>query len=158
MSSVTDSDEIVRLSKEHGELRDVVEKARELIGARSQQDDLEELATGDDAEMAALARDELNELKNALPVMEGELQLMLVPKDKADDSSIILEVRAGTGGDEAAIFAGDLFRMYQRLADLHGWKVEIISANDSSVGGYKEVVASVNGKGCLLYTSDAADE
>lgn len=147
MSSVTESDAIVRLSKEHGELRGVVEKARELLSARTQVQELDELAGGDDAEMAALARDELGELKEALPEMERELQLMLVPKDKADDSSIILEVRAGTGGDEAAIFAGDLFRMYQRYASLQGWKVEVLSMSEADMGGYKEIQAGVVGDG-----------
>jgi len=147
MSTVTDSDVIIRLSKEHGELRDVVEKARELSSARQQMAELEELSEGDDQEMAALAKDELEELKEQAPRLEQELQLMLLPKDKADDSSVILEVRAGTGGDEAALFAGDLFRMYQRFASLQGWKVDILSASEAEVGGYKEIQASVNGDG-----------
>ena len=145
MSSATESDHIIRLSKEHGELKEVVEKARELSAARSQIDDLNELAEGDDSEMAALARDELAELKESLPALEHELQIMLLPKDKADDSSVILEVRAGTGGDEAAIFAGDLFRMYQRFASLRGWKLDILSASEAEMGGYKEIQASING-------------
>ena len=145
MSSATESDHIIRLSKEHGELKEVVEKARELTAARGQIDDLNELAEGDDSEMAALARDELAELKETLPALEQELQIMLLPKDKADDSSVILEVRAGTGGDEAAIFAGDLFRMYQRFASLRGWKLDILSASEAEMGGYKEIQASING-------------
>lgn len=147
MSSLANTDDIVRLSKEHGELKDVVEKARALSSARTQMDELEELSAGDDEEMAALAREELAELKVAMPEMEHELQLMLLPKDKADDSSVILEVRAGTGGDEAALFAGDLFRMYQRFASLNGWKVEVLSMSESEAGGYKEIQASVNGDG-----------
>ena len=147
MSTVTDSEAIVRLSKEHGELRDVVEKARELIAARTQLNELEELSGSDDAEMAALAKEELAELTETLPALEHELQLLLLPKDKADDSSVILEVRAGTGGDEAAIFAGDLFRMYQRFASLNGWKVDVMSTSESEAGGYKEIQASVTGDG-----------
>ncbi len=147
MSSVTDSDAIIRLSKEHGELKEIVEKARELSSARRQLDELRELAEGDDAEMAALAQEELAELKEKTPGLEHELQLMLLPKDKADDSSVILEVRAGTGGDEAALFAGDLFRMYQRFASLQGWKFDVMSASESEVGGYKEVQASISGDG-----------
>lgn len=139
--------DIVALSKEHGELRPVVEKSRELIDARKQLVDLEDLVAGDDAEMAALARDELGELREGLPGLEQEMQLLLLPKDKADDSSVILEVRAGTGGDEAALFAGDLFRMYQRFASLSGWKVDVLSASESEAGGYKEIQASVNGDG-----------
>lgn len=145
MSAVSDSDEIIRLSKEHGELKDVVEKAKELSSLRSQLVELKELSESDDDEMASLAADELAELKVKGPQLEQALQLMLLPKDKADDSSVILEVRAGTGGDEAALFAGDLFRMYQRYASLQGWKVDIISASEADMGGYKEVQASVNG-------------
>ncbi|NNE41524.1 MAG: peptide chain release factor 1 [Marinicaulis sp.] len=147
MSTVTDSEAIVRLSKEHGELRDVVEKARELISVRQQLAELEEISGSDDAEMAALATDELNELKETLPALEHELQLLLIPKDKADDAPVILEVRAGTGGDEAALFAGDLFRMYQRFASLQGWKVDILAASEADMGGYKEIQANVTGDG-----------
>lgn len=147
MSTASATEDIIRLSKEHGELKDVVEKARELTSVRTQLVELKELSGGDDAEMAALAAEELEELKAREPDLEHELQVMLLPKDKADDSSVIIEVRAGTGGDEAAIFAGDLFRMYQRHASLHGWKVEIMSASEAEMGGYKEIQASVAGDG-----------
>jgi len=145
MSAVTDSGEIVRLSKEHGELKDVVEKARALSAARTQIDELKDLAASDDAEMAAMAREELEGLMQSAPVLEQDLQMMLLPRDKADDSSVILEVRAGTGGDEAAIFAGDLFRMYQRFASLNGWKIDVLSASEAEMGGYKEIQASISG-------------
>ena len=147
MSSGANADEIVRLSKEHGELRDVVEKARALSDMRRQQVELMELAEGDDAEMAALAREELGELREKEPALEQEMQLLLLPKDKADDSSVILEVRAGTGGDEAALFAGDLFRMYQRYASIRGWRVEVLSASEAGHGGFKEIQASIAGDG-----------
>ena len=147
MSTTSDSDEIIRLSKEHGELKSVVEKARALIDTRNQLVDLEELSQGDDDEMAEMAREELAELKEKEPGLEQGLQLMLLPKDKADDSSVILEVRAGTGGDEAALFAGDLFRMYQRYAQLKSWQVEILSQSEAEVGGYKEIQANVSGHG-----------
>ncbi|MEX6633334.1 peptide chain release factor 1 [Hyphococcus lacteus] len=147
MMSTTGAEEIVRLSREHGELKDVVEQAKVLMSAREQLGELKELSEGDDAEMAKLAQDELAELKETIPNLEQDLQIMLLPKDKADDSSVILEVRAGTGGDEAAIFAGDLYRMYQRYAQLQGWKVEILSASEAEMGGYKEIQASVNGDG-----------
>ncbi|NOX82666.1 MAG: peptide chain release factor 1 [Alphaproteobacteria bacterium] len=147
MSTVTESDVIIRLSKEHGELRDIVEKARALSSLRAQLVELQELSEGDDGEMAALAKDELAELKEQQPGLENDLQIMLLPKDKADDSSVILEVRAGTGGDEAALFAGDLFRMYQRFASLQGWKVTVLSASEAEIGGYKEIQASVTGDG-----------
>lgn len=147
MSTASATEDIIRLSKEHGELKEVVEKARELTSVRTQLIELKELSEGDDAEMAALAAEELGELKEREPELEHAMQVMLLPKDKADDSSVILEVRAGTGGDEAAIFAGDLFRMYQRHASLHGWKVEIMSASEAEMGGYKEIQASVAGDG-----------
>lgn len=147
MSTASSSDEIVRLSKEHGELKEIVEKARELSSIRKQLVELKELSEGDDKEMAAMAYEELQELKQKGPELEHELQLMLLPKDKADDSSVILEVRAGTGGDEAAIFAGDLFRMYQRYAQLQGWKVEVLSASESEKNGYKEIQANISGDG-----------
>jgi len=147
MSAVTNSEEIVRLSKEHGELRSVVEKARELSLVRKQIEELSEFSEGDDAEMAMLAEEELPALKAREPGLEFDLQIMLLPKDKADDSSVIIEVRAGTGGDEAALFAGDLFRMYQRYASLQGWKVDVLSVSESEIGGYKEIQASINGDG-----------
>src|ERR1700760_185857 len=105
------------------------------------------MAASDDADMAAMARDELEALKDRLPVLERDVALLLAPKDKDENASAILEVRAGTGGDEAALFAGDLFRMYQRYAEERGWKVEVISASSADVGGFKEVVASVTGQG-----------
>ncbi|MGV6802499.1 MAG: peptide chain release factor 1 [bacterium] len=145
METASVTEDIIRLSKEHAELRPVVEHARELLDAQGQIDDLEEMISSDDAEMAELAKEELTSLKERIPVLEGELQIMLLPKDKADDSSVIVEVRAGTGGDEAAIFAGDLFRMYQRYAQIRGWKMEVMSASESDMGGYKEVQASISG-------------
>ncbi|WP_425408067.1 peptide chain release factor 1 [Hyphococcus sp.] len=145
MATASTSEEIVKLSKEHGELKEIVEKSRELTAIRTQLVELKELSEGDDKEMADMAYEELQELKAKAPELEHALQLMLLPKDKADDSSVILEVRAGTGGDEAAIFAGDLFRMYQRYAQLQGWKVEVLSASESEMNGYKEIQASVSG-------------
>lgn len=147
MSTASVTEDIIRLSKEHGELKEVVEKARALSSLRTQLVELKELSEGDDADMAALASEELTDLKARAPELEHELQLMLLPKDKADDSSVILEVRAGTGGDEAAIFAGDLFRMYQRYASLHKWSVEILSASEAEMGGYKEIQAGIAGDG-----------
>ncbi|MEQ1930797.1 MAG: peptide chain release factor 1 [Parvularculaceae bacterium] len=147
MSSVTKGEEIVKLSKEHGELRPVAEKARELTSIRRQMIELKDISEGPDAEMAAMAREELQDLKARAPGVEQDLQLMLLPKDKADDRSVILEVRAGTGGDEAALFAGDLFRMYQRYAQLQGWKVEVLSASEADLGGFKEIQANIAGDG-----------
>jgi peptide chain release factor 1 len=147
MGAATDGAEIVRLSKEHAELKPVVDAVEALEKARSEAPELEEMAASDDAEMAAMARDELEALKERLPTLEREVALLLAPKDKDENASAILEVRAGTGGDEAALFAGDLFRMYQRYAQSHGWRVEVDSASEGDMGGYKEIIASITGDG-----------
>jgi peptide chain release factor 1 len=146
MGAATDGNEIVRLSKEHAELKPVADAVGELEKARSQLPELEEMAASDD-EMALLAREELEVLKARLPELEHEVALLLAPKDKDENASAILEIRAGTGGDEAALFAGDLFRMYQRYAQSRGWRVEIDSISEGEMGGYKEIIASVTGEG-----------
>ena len=147
MSAASDGAEIVRLSREHAELKPVVEAVRALEKARAEGPELEEMAASGDADMSALARDELEALKARLPDLEREVALLLAPRDRDENASAILEVRAGTGGDEAALFAGDLFRMYQRYAALHGWRVEIDSVSEGEVGGYKEIIASITGDG-----------
>ena len=149
MTQAAGASAIVRLATEHAELKPVADAATELKGARTERKNLEEMAAeeGGDPEMTALAREELAEIKRRLPALERALQIMLLPRDKADMSSVILELRAGTGGDEAALFASDLFRMYQRYAALRGWRVEIIQASESGVGGYREVIANIAGDG-----------
>jgi peptide chain release factor 1 len=147
MGAATDGGEIVKLSKEHAELKPVVDAVRELERVRAEAPDLEAMANGTDADMAGLAREELNALNERLPLLERDVALLLAPKDKDENASAILEVRAGTGGDEAALFAGDLFRMYQRYAALHGWKVEIDSVSEGEMGGYKEIIAAITGDG-----------
>ena len=147
MGASADGGEIVKLSKEHAELKPVVEAVQALERARDEAPELEAMAKADDAEMAALARDELEALRERLPGLEREVALLLAPKDKDENASAILEVRAGTGGDEAALFAGDLFRMYQRYAQLRGWRVEVDSASEGDAGGYKEIIASITGDG-----------
>jgi len=147
MGAASDGAEIVRLSKEHAELKPVADAVMNLERLRAERPELEEMAKASDAEMAALARDELDALDERLPDLEHEVALLLAPKDRDENASAILEVRAGTGGDEAALFAGDLFRMYQRYAQNHGWKVEIDSVSEGEVGGYKEIIASVTGDG-----------
>ncbi len=145
MGAATDGAEIVKLSKEHAELRPVAEAVQALAKLSADRAELDELAG--DPEMAAMVADEITALDEKLPVMERELALMLAPRDKDENASAILEVRAGTGGDEAALFAGDLFRMYQRYAQLQGWRVEIDSVSEGEMGGYKEIIASVTGDG-----------
>jgi peptide chain release factor 1 len=145
MGAATDGAEIVKLSKEHAELRPVAEAVEALAKLSAERADLEEMAG--DPEMAAMVADEIQALDEKLPLMERELALMLAPRDKDENASAILEVRAGTGGDEAALFAGDLFRMYQRYATLQGWRVEVDSVSEGEMGGYKEIIASVTGDG-----------
>jgi peptide chain release factor 1 len=142
------ADEFVSLSKEYAELNPVVAAVRALREARREAADLEELiASGGDPEMTALARDELAAMAERLPRLEEELRVLLLPRDEADDKGVILEVRAGTGGEEAALFAGDLFRMYQRYAETRGWRVDVMSMSESDLGGYREIVAGISGKG-----------
>ena len=145
------ADEIARLSKEFSDLTPVVQAVNELKSARDEAFDLAVMVEAEeDVELRELADVELQELKDRVPVLERQVQLMLLPKDEVDSKNAILEVRAGTGGDEAALFAADLFRMYQRYAETRGWKFELMSANEIGIGGYKEVVASVSGKEVFL--------
>jgi peptide chain release factor 1 len=138
-----------QLSKEFAELSPVVDAIRAVRAAEQEEADLTALVSDPSAgsDMQKLAREELDALKPRLADLEGKLRLLLLPKDAADEKSAILEVRAGTGGDEAALFAADLFRMYTRYADLRGWKVEVISYSQSDLGGIREAVASITGKG-----------
>ncbi len=148
MAAGPDGETYVRLSKEYAELEPVVKIVRELKQALAEQESLSEMAaSGEDDELAEMAREELAGLDGRIDKLDHDLKVKLLPKDTADDRNVILEVRAGIGGDEAALFAGDLFRMYQRFAAVQGWNVEVISANEAGVGGYKEVIASISGKG-----------
>ena len=149
LSSGPDQEVFVRLSKEFSDLDPIVAVINSLRAATSERDELKQMIAdaGGDKEMADLAQEELRALEPKIEQIERELQVMLLPKDAADEKSAILELRAGTGGDEAALFAGDLFRMYHKYADLKGWKTEIISASESASGGYKEIIANITGKG-----------
>jgi len=147
MSSGPSAEEYVRLSKEYAELEPVVRPIMAYRRLQADYQDAEMLIASGDKEMAAMAYAEVEELKPRLEQMESEIQILLLPKDAADEKSVILEVRGGTGGDEAALFAGDLLRMYQRYADLQGWKFTLMEESPGEVGGYKEVVANISGKG-----------
>ncbi|HAE27409.1 MULTISPECIES: peptide chain release factor 1 [Hyphomonas] len=147
MGATSDTAEIISLSKEHAELKPVVDKARDLLNSRTGLKEAQALASGSDKDMAELAEMEIEEIREKLPALEEEMQILLLPKDVDDAADIVLEIRAGTGGDEAAIFAGDLFRMYSRYAQLMGWKVDIVDASPGDAGGYKEIVANVSGDG-----------
>ncbi|MGQ5702701.1 peptide chain release factor 1 [Sandaracinobacteroides sp. A072] len=139
----------VALSRDYAELTPAADAARAVIAMRRERADLEALSAdpATDADMRAMAADELDELKQRLPDVERALAIQLLPRDAADARPAILEIRAGTGGDEAALFAGDLARMYQRYAELRGWRVEVMSASAAELGGFKEIVMSVTGEG-----------
>jgi peptide chain release factor 1 len=144
-----DQETYVRLSREFAELDPIVATINALRSALREREGLQHLIDdpASEADVAALAEEEIGPLDTKIEDLERQLKVQLLPKDSADEKSAILEVRAGTGGEEAALFAADLFRMYQRYADAHGWKVAIISASESSTGGYKEIIANITGKG-----------
>ncbi|AMM82971.1 peptide chain release factor 1 [Martelella sp. AD-3] len=149
MSSGPDAETYVRLASEYAELEPVVAKIRAYQSAERELADLESLLSdrATDREMRDLAEMEVPELEERIEALTGEIQLLLLPRDAADEKSAVLEIRAGTGGSEAALFAGDLFRMYERYASDKGWKVEVLSASEGDAGGYKEIIASVSGRG-----------
>jgi len=144
-----DRETFVKLSREFAGLGPVVEGVRALKEAQAQLAEVTALLADPktEPEMARLAGDEKAELTRQVVALEDKVRLALLPKDAMDERDVILEVRGGTGGDEAALFAGDLFRMYERYAALQGWKVEIVSMSEGAVGGYKEIIAAVRGKG-----------
>lgn len=139
----------VKLTKEFSELTPLINQVRALETAEQEQRDLQALVNdpSQDKEMVQMAREELEHLGPRIEELEHQLRILLLPKDAADEKSAILELRAGTGGDEAALFAADLFRMYQRYADSRGWTTDIISMSENDLGGYKEIIASITGKG-----------
>ena len=142
-------EEFVRLSKEYAVLTPVVEGALALRKLHAEMNDLEELLQDSetDAEMRALAEEELAEYRNELPKLEHRMQVLLLPQDAADQKNAILEIRAGTGGEEAALFAADLYRMYQRYAEIMGWKVEPLQVSETDLNGVKEAQALISGRG-----------
>jgi peptide chain release factor 1 len=142
-----DSGNFAKLSKEYSDLSPVVEAVDALRKAETEMTELGTLAAdAADADMRALAAEELQELKTRIPALEQQIKLMLLPKDEADERNAILEVRAGTGGEEAALFAAELFRMYQRYAALHGWRFELLDVSETGLGGFKEASAAITGR------------
>jgi peptide chain release factor 1 len=139
-----DIKKLTRLSKEQSDLQKIVDKANEYINVINSISENKELLS--DNELGELAKEELKELEPQVPILEEEIKLLLLPKDVNDDKNIYLEIRAGTGGDEASLFVGDLFRAYTRYADKKGWKSELISASQSDVGGYKEIILLIKGE------------
>jgi peptide chain release factor 1 len=144
-----DAQEFARMAKEYSSLAPTVEAIIELRKARQETEDLASLSqdAAAEPEMRALAEEELRAAKARLAEIDRRLKVLLLPKDETDDRNALLEVRAGTGGEEAALFAAQLFRMYSRYAELHGWKFELISLNETGIGGYKEAIAEITGRG-----------
>lgn len=136
--------EFAELSKEYSDRTEVVEISRQYIDKHSEIQGLKDML--EDAEMQEMAQAELDEIDVALPELKKQIQLALLPKDEADTKNAILEIRAGTGGDEAALFASQLFRMYQRYSEKNGWKFEVLTITDTGIGGYKEASANISGK------------
>ncbi|TGP86175.1 MULTISPECIES: peptide chain release factor 1 [unclassified Mesorhizobium] len=153
MSAGPAPDAYVKMASEYAELQDMVAKVRELRSAEHEQADLEAMLAdkGTDAEMRALAEADLPGVEDRIEALQKDIQILLLPRDAADDKNAILEIRAGTGGDEAALFAGDLFRMYERYAAERGWRFETVSASDGDAGGFKEIIATISGKGVFAH-------
>ncbi len=148
LSTELSSEEFVKFSKEYSEIEPLKNAIIDWKKFNTETEELNELINdgSSDNEMQELAKNELTDLKSRIEKIEESIQLMLLPKDEDDARDVILEIRAGTGGDEAAIFAGDLFRMYQRFSDINKWKTQIMSLSDGDVGGYKEIILSISGE------------
>ena len=137
-----------KLAKEHGEIEPIVMKYREYTETTKRlEEDKEMLNEKLDDDMKELVKEEINELQEEVEKNEEELKILLLPKDPNDDKNVIVEIRAGAGGEEAGLFAGDLFRMYSRYAERHNWKIELMSSNEQGIGGFKEVIFIIKGKG-----------
>ncbi|BBO27165.1 peptide chain release factor 1 [Alteromonas sp. I4] len=145
--TISNQEKFRALSKEFSQLEDVVEGFNAYRQAEEDLASAQEMLQEDDAEMREMAQEEIKVAKEEIDRLESELQILLLPRDPNDDHNCFLEIRAGAGGDEAAIFAGDLFRMYSRYAETKGWRIELVSANEGEHGGFKEVIANVSGDG-----------
>src|SRR4051812_35871776 len=146
MNDAAGAGKFAQLSKEFSDLGPIVEQIQSLRQTRAELADAEAMAGGDDAEMRSLAEEEVHRLKARVSELEAQVQVALIPKDEADAKNAILEVRAGTGGEEAALFAAELFRMYERYAARKGWKFDIVDLSETGIGGLKEAIAEVSGR------------
>ncbi len=147
----TDPERLMELGRERAEMESLVNAYRELRSVNQQIEDAELLKADGDQELTNLANEEIAELSSRRDELLHEIRLLLVPKDPNDEKSVIVEIRAGTGGEEAALFAADLFRMYTHYSERHGWKVDVISSSESSVGGFREIIFEVNGQGAYSH-------
>jgi len=145
-TSIDDREQYILASKEYSELRPIVEQINIFKGLNKEIDDLNQVIESGDQELVDIAKKELSDAKNKYEESEKHLKYLLVPKDPLDQKDVILEIRAGTGGDEAALFAGDLLRMYQRFSEAQNWKFELLSISDSEKGGFKEVISKISGQ------------
>jgi peptide chain release factor 1 len=143
----SDSNEYRKHAKALAEIEPLVQKAREYKGVLNEIEQAEDLARSGDADMRELAAEELRGLKERRDALVAEIKILLIPKDPNDQKNVVLEIRAGTGGEEAALFASELFRMYRKFAELQGWRVDVMSTSESDVGGLKEVIATIEGRG-----------
>ncbi len=148
---VSDSSRFQQLAKQHSDLTPLVEKYREFKSLQRQLEETRSMLKDPDPDVRAMAQDELKELEAREPGMEHELKLLLLPKDPHDERDVMVEIRAGTGGEEAALFAGELMRMYTRYAERMGWKPELLSATETGIGGFKEVILAIKGKGAYSH-------
>src|SRR5262245_35889227 len=142
-----DSSEYRKHAKALAELEPLIERFREYKNVVRDLTGAEELAASADADMRELAKEELKSLTGKRDALIGELKLLLIPKDPNDEKNVVLEIRAGTGGEEAALFAAKLFRMYSKFAERQGWRLEVMSSSDTGVGGLKEIIATIEGRG-----------
>ena len=150
-SVATDPERLMELGRERAEVESLVTAYRELRAVNQQIEEAEFMKEDGDPELASLADDEIAQLNARRDELQNEIRMLLVPKDPNDDKSVIVEIRAGTGGEEAALFAADLFRMYTHYAERNGWKVDVVSASESGVGGFREIIFEVNGKGAFSH-------
>lgn len=148
---IADQDKFRELNREYSQLQVTVTSFKEYTTASDDLKEMEEMLNGDDPDMKAMAEEEIGPTQEKVAKLEHELQLLLLPHDKRDDCNCFLEIRAGTGGDEAALFAGDLFKMYSHYVDAKGWQLEIVSESEGEMGGYKELIAKLSGEGAYGY-------
>ena len=144
-----DQKKLTTTAKEHSALEDVVNVGKEYLGVLQNIEDDKSILNGDDAELKEIAQEELIELESRKDKLESDLKILLLPRDPNDDKNLILEIRAGTGGDEAALFAADLFRVYTRYAERKNWKYKVMDSSDTGIGGIKEAIVSIQGKGAF---------
>ncbi|HQA73992.1 PCRF domain-containing protein, partial [Flavobacterium sp.] len=144
---IADQKRYVQLNQEYKGLKDLMEKREELMLITANIEEAKEIiADGSDAEMTEMAKMQLDEAQDRLPELEDEIKFMLIPKDAEDAKNVMVEIRAGTGGDEASIFAGDLFRMYTKYCETRGWRTSVVDMNEGTSGGFKEIIFEVTGE------------